>query len=64
MSESKVLNLFRTLGQSQGFYWRLYNKLLECKKSSNETDRENYQEYMAQFKDCTSDIDVILKVEC
>lgn len=60
MSKTKVINLFKILARSQGYYGRLLEALDELK----ELDRDAYDDYFKQFKNCKSDVEVVMMVEC
>lgn len=64
MNEEEVLKVFKDLSLAQGFYGRLLADLVEAKNSPDEETREAYNNYMAQFKDCKTSLDVVYKVEC
>lgn len=59
MSKTKVINLFKILARSQGYYGRLLEALDELK----ELDRDAYEDYFKQFKNCKSDVEVVMMVE-
>ncbi len=57
MNESEVLDVFRMLAQSQGFYGRLLKGLEEL------DDDELRADYFSHFEDCKDALDVVMKVE-
>ena len=57
MSKSAVLNVFRMLASSKGFYGRLLNNI--GWNGENVDD-----EWFEQFKDCKDSVDVVLVIEC
>ena len=56
MDKEDVLNVFRELAQSQGFYGRLLRDI----GWNGEYVDESFWE---QFKDCSTDLDVVLVME-
>lgn len=56
MKKEQVKSLILGLSRSQGFYGRLYQAL-------EETSKEEQEQFYNQFKDCKTDLDVILKIE-
>ena len=61
MKIDEILNLFRTLAMSQGFYGRLLANIEELKKN----DEESYDNFvsMMESKNFQNPLDVILFVE-
>jgi len=57
MKREEVMSVIRMLSHSQGFYGRLL-------RSIEEADEGAKRAFFSQFKDCHSDLDVILKIEC
>jgi hypothetical protein len=56
MDKEDVLNVFRELAQSQGFYGRILRDI--------GWNGENVDDsFWEQFKDCTTDVDVVLVME-
>ena len=58
MSKKQVMGIIDTFARSQGFYGRLGRSIREAEANGVNTD-----EWFAQFKDCKSDLDVILMIE-
>lgn len=59
--ENDILNLIQTLAQSQGFYGRLYARLMEIKAEDLASYREIMDEWESHnFKD---DLDFIMYLE-
>ena len=56
MDKQQVKNLILGLSRSQGFYGRLYRALEDA------TEKQQ-QEFYDQFKDCKTELDVILMIE-
>lgn len=52
-----VIGTIRSLANSQGFYSRLYRDVMNA-------DEDSLNEWLEQFEDCTSELDVIYKLEC
>jgi len=52
-----VIGTIRSLANSQGFYSRLYRYVMDA-------DEDSLNEWLEQFEDCTSELDVIYKLEC
>lgn len=52
-----VIGTIRSLANSQGFYSRLYRDVMDA-------DEDSLNEWLEQFEDCTSELDVIYKLEC
>lgn len=52
-----VIGTIRSLASSQGFYSRLYHDVMNA-------DEDSLNEWLEQFEDCTSELDVIYKSEC
>lgn len=52
-----VIGTIRSLANSQGFYSRLYRDIMDA-------DEDSLNEWLEQFEDCTSELDVIYKLEC
>ena len=59
MSKEQVMSVIDTFACSQGFYGRLGRAIREAEARGEDTSK-----WFAQFKDCKSDLDVILKIEC
>lgn len=61
MKIDEILNLFRNLAMSQGFYGRLLANIEELKKN----DEESYENFvsMMESKNFQNPLDVILFVE-
>ena len=59
LKRKQILELFKSLAQSQGFYGRLLRSISEL----SEEDREQFWQNM-EAKNFKSDLDVILYVEC
>ena len=59
MNRDKIINLFKSLARSQGFYGRLLRNI-----SDAEDRGEDLTGFFAQFADCKDDVDVIMKIEC
>lgn len=61
MKIDEILNLFRSLAMSQGFYGRLLVNIEELKKN----DEESYENFvsMMESKNFQNPLDVILFVE-
>lgn len=57
MNRERILELFRQLSMSQGFYGRLLRAI-------DNLDEEDRNSYLDSFKDCKDELDVILAVEC
>jgi len=51
-----VIGTIRSLAYSQGFYGRLYRDVMNA-------DEDSLNEWLEQFEDCTSELDVIYKLE-
>lgn len=62
MKRNEILNVFKTLAKSQGFYGRLLNSLNEAKKNNP----EDYDAFMNELEaqNFTDDVDLILYIEC
>jgi len=58
MTKNQVMDIIDTFACSQGFYGRLGRSIREA-----EARGEDVSPWFEQFKDCTSDLDVILKIE-
>ena len=59
MNRTQVNNLINKLSNSQGFYGRLRATLNEVKQY----DKESYDNFFKQFKDCKDEVEVIMKLE-
>ena len=58
MQKSQVLETFKTLAMSQGFYGRLLRDIEEAESAG-----EDLTEFYDQFKNCKDPVDVILTIE-
>lgn len=56
MTDKQVIKIIETLAESQGFYGRLLRMI-------DDMDDDSYNEFFDQFKDCKTNLDVILKIE-
>lgn len=54
--KKQFLQLVKMLAKSQGFYGRLL-------RDFEELTEEEQNEFLQQFKDCKTDLDIILKLE-
>lgn len=61
MKMEEILETFKSLGNSQGFYGRLYNNIMELK----EENIEKYEELKEQLesKNFTDTLDLIMYIE-
>lgn len=59
MNKTQVNNLINKLANSQGSYGRLRATLNELKSY----DKESYDNFYKQFKDCKDEVEVIMKLE-
>ena len=58
MGKKQVLEIIRSLAQSQGFFGRLYRNIIIAEENG-----EDLGPWFAQFKDCKNSLDVVLKIE-
>lgn len=58
MTKNQVMGIIDTFAASQGFYGRLGRSIREAEARGVDT-----APWFEQFKDCTDDLDVILKIE-
>lgn len=66
MKEQEILDTFKTLACSQGFYGRMYHALIEARDSDNEEDNDNYYDFMADLEAqaFSSPVDLVMYLEC
>lgn len=59
MNEEKILNTVRSLAQSQGYYGRLYESLMDLKKNST----DGYQKFIDYYSSCKDEVDFVMALE-
>ena len=58
MGKKQVMEIIKDLAKSQGFYGRLYRNIIIAEENG-----EDLEPWFAQFKDCKTSLDVVLKIE-
>lgn len=62
MKREEILNAIKSLAKSQGFYGRLYERIMEVK----EENEENFNEFMLQLENenFSDTLDLVMYFEC
>ena len=62
MKREEILNAIKSLAKSQGFYGRLYERIMEIK----EENEENFNEFMLQLENekFADTLDLVMYFEC
>ena len=59
MNEEEILNTVRSLARSQGFYGRLYERIMDLKKNNP----DGYQKFINCYSGCKDEVDFVMALE-